>query len=961
MMKDYAYFRRSILKQTLFFIYWISGIGTSILMIVLHRLMSLSYFDSAFTSAVIVSGLFCGVALGAYFFGKKIDKSNNEIRTFLFLQAGTGIYIIFFFFLHTPSNLIYQYVFQSFGDQSFILLFYKTTFVFIFTVIPAILIGGTFPILSRFFIRSSLSVGQAVGNLFGLNLIGVSFGYLLTTFVLLHILGVKQSLIFAAILFFFNAFLVKLLLNEIGLTLSREADFYNQRLKHLDQINTVQSIKLGFIIKVAFGISGFIAMANLILWNRSLIYVIGHNSYSFSLVLTVFLSGLALGSILFPRIFKTLTNLFPVFGLIQIAIGVFTVLSVLILPSLPDLNLSISGIVDKPGSWAWLIFVNVIDVALVCGLPSFFIGASFPIVGRTSITNFERRGYNVGIIFAINSLGAIAGILFALFVFIPNLGIQKSILFNALFNSLIGLVILFLSTLKYGKLTKTISWFILVVALFVSTFFIPPNMISRLYHLDRRNDKLIYTMEGQSATVTVHQDSLVNSLTLATNGVDLDGTSPEFLNNHAIQINLPILLHSNPDTIAIVGLGTGKCSKISKQYGIQKIYCLESYSEVIATAALFKDIDYRERSNERLAIKHCPGYNYISHTDTRFAVIINDYRHPKYSSMSHFFTQDYFKACRRRLKKDGIIASVIPLNSISIEDFKILIRTFQSVFPATSLWYNNNWKSEIAVLIGFMKTDQFIDFSLMQQRINQHEISSSLSHARLHNIFEILDCFVMGPEVLQKVTEGVRINRENRPVLEFSTSRAMDDPVTWYQKIQIFKSYREFVYPFLTNIDSTFKQRQAIKFVLENYHRNAGDILDAISYEILNERDMALQIYRAIYIKNKSDQSADRFLDQHFNPYLISTPSTLAEYAENAKVYFQKGSYEESIACFQKAIEIDDDYVPAYFGLALNFEILGNLQQAEDMYRQALTLKPNLKEAQDRLDSLLQAKNKVKK
>ncbi|MFZ5516308.1 MAG: fused MFS/spermidine synthase [Candidatus Zhuqueibacterota bacterium] len=929
-------------------------------MLVLHRLLSLSYYDSVFTGAVIVTGFFCGIAAGAYFFGKKIDTSNNEIVTFLYLQLGIGIYIILFFFIHPLSNLIYKSVFQNFGDQSFILSFYKTTFVFIFSVIPAIFIGGTFPILSRFFIRSSMSVGQAVGNLFGLNLIGVSFGYLLTTFILLQILGVKQSLIFAATLFFFNAFIVKVLLNKLGSTLSLEAEFYNQKLKHLDPINTVQSIKLGFVINLAFGISGFIALANLVLWNRSLVYIIGSNSYSFSIVLTVFLIGLAIGSILFPRIFRTLTNLFPVFGIIQIAIGAFTVLSVLILPKLPDLNSSLSGLAEKPNSWAWLIFIYIIDVVLVCGLSSFFIGASFPIVGKTSISNFERRGYKVGIIFAINSLGAIVGILLVLFVFIPNLGIQKSILFNALFNSLIGLVILFLSTLKYGKLTKTISWFVLVVVLFVSTFFIPSNMILRLYHFDRKNDKIVYTMEGPSTTVTVHQDSLVNYLTLATNGVDIDGTSPEFLNNHAIQINLPILLHPNPDTIAIVGLGTGKCSKISKQYGIKKTYCLESHSEVIATAALFKDIDYRERSNEKLAIKHSPAYNFISHTDTRFAVIINDYRHPKYSSMAHFFTQDYFKACHRRLKPDGIIASVIPLNSISIEDFKILIRTFQSVFPATSLWYNNNWKSEIAVLIGFMKTDQFIDFSLMQQRINQHEISTSLSQARLDNVFEILDCFVMGPEVLQKATSGVRINRENRPVLEFSTSRTIDDPVTWYQKIQIFKSYREYVYPFLTNIDSTFKQRQAIKFVLDSYYRNAGDILEAISYEILNERDIALQIYRSIYIKNKSDQSAARFLDQHFNPLLITSPSTLAEYAENAKVYFQKGSYEECIACFKKVLEIDDHYVPAYFGLGLNFEILGNLDQAENMYRQALTLKPNLKEAQDRLESLVLAKKKMK-
>lgn len=958
MIKDSGYFRRSIVQQTLFVLFWISGIATSILMITIQRLISLSFSDSIFTSTLVIASFLGGIALGGYYFGKKIDTSNNEISKFLFLELGIGIYTILFFFLQPLSTIVYKFVFHNFGEQAFIQSFYKYFFVIIFTIIPGIFIGGTFPILSRFFIRSSKNVGREVGNLYGLNLIGLAFGYFLTGFVFLHIFGIKQSLVLAAVLFFFNSAILQILLNRIGATISLETEFYNQKLKHLDPIETVQSVKFSEIIKFSFGVSGFITLVNIILWHRTLVYVLGDYTYTSSIILTIFLIALAFGAILFPRVFKELKNLFPVFGVIQIAIGIFTLLPVIVLPLLPNLNSDLLQLSDGSPSWLWRVLIHFFDVILLIALPAFCMGASFPVVGKTLISNFEKRGYRLGVIFAIKSIGAIAGLFVALFIFIPNFGIQKSIIFISLLSLLLGLVVLFISSLKYGKLSKTSFLFLFVTFIFLFSFFIPSNMISRLFQANRLNDKIVFALEGATTTAIVHQDTVNNQLTLTANGVNFDGTSKDFINRQIIQIHLPLLVHPAPDTVLIMGLGTGKTLEIALLHNIKKIFCTEPYPEIISTSTLFNDTKYRRIENQNFEIKNFSGQNYVSLSDKKFSVIVNTFVQPKYSNMGTYYSQAFYRDCLHRLNQDGIMASLIPLNNLTIENFKILLRTFQSVFPATTVWYNNNWKSQNALLIGFVNENQFIDFNLMQNRINQPNIHASLSQALMENIYEILDCFIMGPEVVEKITGGVRINQKNRPFIEFSSARLIDDPILSYQKIQLFKSYREFVYPYLTNIDSTFKQRQAVKFVLDNYFQNAGDILDAISYEILNEYDLALQVYRAIHIKNKSDQSACRFLNQHFNPYLISSPQTPAEFAENAKIFYQKGNYEKSISNFQKALEIDDTYIPAYFGLGLNYEILGSLDDAKKMYRKTLLLKPNLKEAQTRLDSLLQINDK---
>jgi tetratricopeptide (TPR) repeat protein len=120
----------------------------------------------------------------------------------------------------------------------------------------------------------------------------------------------------------------------------------------------------------------------------------------------------------------------------------------------------------------------------------------------------------------------------------------------------------------------------------------------------------------------------------------------------------------------------------------------------------------------------------------------------------------------------------------------------------------------------------------------------------------------------------------------------------------------------------------------------------------MGEPDKAVTIYRQVLMMNRFDRGAMRFLDSYYDSLLIAAPQTPSELTENATIYYQKMEYEDAIHLLNQALKLKSDYAPAYFGLGINYEILGELEKAKQMYQQTLTLLPNLQQAQDRMDSI---------
>ena len=951
MINNNSFFRRTIIRQVLIFLFWVSGISVSIAVITWIRMFKLIFGNTYFIANSVLITFLMGLAIGSYYFGRKIDKQRKELQTFLWFELFIGLYLLLLLIIAIVLPAIQRAIFPLISQQILLMKIIKFCLIFISLITPSVLIGAVFPILGRFLIQSSAGAIREVGNLYGINAFGATLGCLLTGFALLQIFGIKQTLIFAAILSLFNASIVRFLLNKITPTINIETEFYDQQLKHLEQVATPQSTLRKQSIIIGTTISGFLSISYLVLWLKSLIFVTGNNSYSFYIILIVIFIGLSIGAFFYPR-FLERGNLFSIFAIIQIIIGAFAIISVILIPLLPPLNKSFLILLNGSNNWGWQILVYFYNSILVILLPAILIGITIPLVCKIYLTNYEERGKALGIISSANFLGATGGLIVTALLLLPGVGIQKSIMFLALINFLIGLVILFLFALKYGRIFKISIVFGLVAAVFGLSLLIPSNFISRLFENKQDDAKVIYVKEGFNATVTIYHHPSSDRISLAANDIILTGTTKEWLTIQRLHGHLPLLLHPNPDTILTIGYRDGETLKSIFFHNVKWVDCVDNKPEIREACSSINENWNHLDSIPNFNFIPIAGKQYVSTFDNKYEVILNDVLHPAYNANASLYSQEHLLMCRKKLKPGGIMTSVIPLFKISIEDFKVLINTFHSIFPNTTLWYPNNFLNQYAFLIGSLDPEFKINYKQVFERLKDPGIMVNLSYIGMDNVFEILDAFIMGAKITRELTEGVRLNRDNLPHLEFSCPSTADSPSNWNQTLQLLANYRESVYPYLTNIDSTLEQREFVRLVLDNYYKSTDLIFNALSYELLGKPDESLKIYRQVYMMNRFDRGAKRFLDSFYDPLLIDSPETPAEFIQNATIYYQKMEYEEAINLVNKALKLNPEYAPAYFALGINYEIMGKLTEAKKMYQKTLKLKPNLHQAKDRLDSL---------
>ncbi len=189
--------------------------------------------------------------------------------------------------------------------------------------------------------------------------------------------------------------------------------------------------------------SGICALVYQVLWLRLLALTFGVTVHAAATVLASFMGGLAVGSLLAGRLADRSSNPLRLFGLVEAAIGIVALLSPLTLagvemiflalaPSLPD-SVLVGSLIRTVLSFAVLL------------APTALMGATMPIVVKSSLSKIEALGTRVSLMYAANTAGAICGTLLAGFYLIPRIGLSRGFMVAAALNITIGLTALLAS------------------------------------------------------------------------------------------------------------------------------------------------------------------------------------------------------------------------------------------------------------------------------------------------------------------------------------------------------------------------------------------------------------------------------------------------------------------------------------------------------------------------------------
>jgi spermidine synthase len=193
-----------------------------------------------------------------------------------------------------------------------------------------------------------------------------------------------------------------------------------------------------------FFLSGIAGLVYQVLWLRRLSLVFGVTVYAASTVLAAFMAGLAIGSLLAGRILRRRLPALQAFGVAEILVGVTGLASPLLLEAASTLYQQVHR--AAPESLEWLTAARLVCSFAILAVPTTLMGMTLPLLSA-AVTSFttrqsggENTGSSIGVLYAVNTAGAMVGTLATGYYLIPAIGIQRAFLAAATTNVLVGVL-----------------------------------------------------------------------------------------------------------------------------------------------------------------------------------------------------------------------------------------------------------------------------------------------------------------------------------------------------------------------------------------------------------------------------------------------------------------------------------------------------------------------------------------
>ena len=191
-------------------------------------------------------------------------------------------------------------------------------------------------------------------------------------------------------------------------------------------------------VAAALLLSGTGSLVMEVCWSRLLKLVFGSTTLAISTILVAYMLGLGIGGLLGGRIARRLKNGIATYGWMELAIAVYALAVPFVVGLFPSLN---SALLSGMSFWPAALVRFVLALAVFL-LPTVLMGATLPVLVAAVTRGWDDLARRVGLLYGINTLGAVLGTLGATFVLFPALGVFWTNAVGAAMDAAAGLVAL---------------------------------------------------------------------------------------------------------------------------------------------------------------------------------------------------------------------------------------------------------------------------------------------------------------------------------------------------------------------------------------------------------------------------------------------------------------------------------------------------------------------------------------
>ena len=714
-----------------------------------NRLLSLVLGATVTASTIVLATFMAGFGIGAFFWGRMANQRQAVGPMLGALLGGVGLFSVINYFVLTKVVPGMYSSMGAAGTSATSVEFLVFLLAVVLLFIPAFLMGGVFPLVSKLAVSSDETMAGVLGRLYAVETFGSTVGGLLTGFVLLGSLGQMKTIMMAAV--------VNLVL---ALWLALDPSF------RLDDKGVVEPAKaaarpssdLHRLALLGAFICGLSILSLQILWMRMFRIYLTNTSYTFALVSSVAIMGLFAGSALFSR--RRLARKDLPGTMVKVVLGVMlsTGAGLVVLLNLPDLLMfPFTAVMGSPMARA--LVLPFVAALLIIFPPSLFSGFAFPLACRMYAHGAGNVSRDVGLVLMVNTIGSVVGPLMAAFVLLPLLGATMSVL---LIMALLGGSALMLLRWQSpdGGLVTVRNFLYGGVALLLVLVLVSPNWRILPPSFSRFDREILYYQESVEGTLSVGRDRETRTRSKYTyvNNSAVIGSTYDAVKVVKMVGHFPFLLDLECEDVLVIGFGIGvTTSAIASHDEVKSIECVELVPGLRKAANYYRDLNHGIVDDPRLKIIPGDGRHYLQTSPRTYDLISCDPTHPILGSGS-LYTADYFQQCRDHLNPGGMVSQYLPLHKLRPEEFLGIIKTFATVFPHSTVWLGHYH----AVLLGGLDPLplDFTQWSDNVQKLGKDE------HFYV-NAYHLAATLVLDGETILALGAGSAVNTDDKSYTEF--------------------------------------------------------------------------------------------------------------------------------------------------------------------------------------------------
>ncbi len=756
----------------------VSGAAALIYEVVWTRLLTLQMGHGIAAASTVLAAFMGGLAVGAAIAGHRGGRltPKRALTVYAGLELTIAVLALVLPFALTALRplLVGAYA-DGDGGAAFALLRLGTGVLLL--AAPAAAMGATFPIASRWMVRTAASAAQDAGGLYAANTLGAAAGAVLAGFVLIPSLGLSGSTWIGVAL---NMAAAAGAYAIARTTSNADASPEGERLRPRratasSQLSALRTSVEGspWLAALALGASGFASLTLQVVWTRLLVQILGPTTYAFSMVVAIFIIGLAGGATIGAWLVARVRN--ASVGL-AICMLISVILSLAAASSVDWALLTIAEIVARPDYRFGDVLRREVLMVIALLLPmTLAFGAAFPFAVAMAAGRDEAVTENLGRIYAVNTVGAIAGALLSGFVLVPQIGLHLTIRLVALVVGATALGILVSAGRSRGRLIGMGLAVIVLAAGFALPQWDRLLLSSGAYKYAAAMrgpsletalaaGELLSYREGATGTVAVRR--LAGTVSLAIDG-KVDASNAGDMLTQRLLAHVPLLLHPAPKRVAILGLGSGVTLGSALTHPLEAATVLEISPEVVDASRFFDVENHHALADPRTRLIVGDGRTHLMLGRESYDVIVSEPSNPWMAGIASLFTREFFEGAKARLAPGGLLCQWAHTYDISRDDLRSIVATFLTAFPDGSMWLVGD--ADVLLIGSTSPLDERV--AGIATAWARPGVAEDLASVGALDPFAVTSLFVAQGAALRAWADGAPLQTDDRSRLEFSGPR----------------------------------------------------------------------------------------------------------------------------------------------------------------------------------------------